>query len=386
MNKEELKSLLEKFDAGHCTAEEVGMLESWYLQWRTDEEIDLADAEAEQRIDHIWSRLDEEPKVQKTPLRLWPRFAAAAVILITLSSGLFFYLHRGGSTPAMIAKQDVPAGGNKAYLTLADGKRIVLNNAANGQLAKETGVAISKSAEGQLVYTLSDQSIARNAKPIYNKIETPKGGQYQIVLPDGTKVWLNSASSLRFPATFTNVKTREVELSGEAYFEVAHNKKLPFIVKTARQELSVLGTHFNLSSYADEEVTKTTLLQGAVLIHRLGDIVNPVEGKDFAVLKPGQQATLRKTIQTGPADIEMATAWKEGNFLFNALDLKSILRQLSRWYDVEVDYSHVPENRFFTGFISRSVNLSKVLEMLEKTGGMEFEIDHKTIKVINLKH
>jgi transmembrane sensor len=386
MNKEELKSLLEKFDAGHCTAEEVGMLENWYLQWRTDEEIDLADAEAEQRIDHIWSRLDEEPKVQKTPLRLWPRFAAAAVILITLSSGLFFYLHRGGSTPAMIAKQDVPAGGNKAYLTLADGKRIVLNNAANGQLAKETGVAISKSAEGQLVYTLSDQSIARNAKPIYNKIETPKGGQYQIVLPDGTKVWLNSASSLRFPATFTNVKTREVELSGEAYFEVAHNKKLPFIVKTARQELSVLGTHFNLSSYADEEVTKTTLLQGAVLIHRLGDIVNPVEGKDFAVLKPGQQATLRKTIQTGPADIEMATAWKEGNFLFNALDLKSILRQLSRWYDVEVDYSHVPENRFFTGFISRSVNLSKVLEMLEKTGGMEFEIDHKTIKVINLKH
>jgi transmembrane sensor len=386
MNKEELKSLLEKFDAGHCTAEEVGMLESWYLQWRTDEEIDLADAEAEQRIDHIWSRLDEEPIVQKTPLRLWPRFAAAAVILITLSSGLFFYLHRGGSTPAMIAKQDVPAGGNKAYLTLADGKRIVLNNAANGQLAKETGVAISKSAEGQLVYTLSDQSIARNAKPIYNKIETPKGGQYQIVLPDGTKVWLNSASSLRFPATFTNVKTREVELSGEAYFEVAHNKKLPFIVKTARQELSVLGTHFNLSSYADEEVTKTTLLQGAVLIHRLGDIVNPVEGKDFAVLKPGQQATLRKTIQTGPADIEMATAWKEGNFLFNALDLKSILRQLSRWYDVEVDYSHVPENRFFTGFISRSVNLSKVLEMLEKTGGMEFEIDHKTIKVINLKH
>lgn len=386
MNKEELKSLLEKFDAGHCTAEEVGMLESWYLQWRTDEEIDLADAEAEQRIDHIWSRLNEEAEVQKRPLRLWPRFAAAAVLLIALSSGLFFYFNRGGSTPAMIAKHDVPAGGNKAYLTLADGKRIVLNNAANGQLAKETGVAISKSADGQLVYTLSDQSIARNAEPIYNKIETPKGGQYQIVLPDGTKVWLNSASSLRFPATFTNVKTRVVELSGEAYFEVAHNKKLPFIVKTARQELSVLGTHFNLSSYADEDVTKTTLLEGAVLIHRLGNIVKPVEGKDFVVLKPGQQANLRKTIQTGPADIEMATAWKEGNFLFKELDLKSILQQLSRWYDVEVDYSHVPENRFFTVFISRSVNLSKVLEMLEITGGIQFEIDHKTIKVINLKH
>ncbi|RQO74817.1 anti-sigma factor [Pedobacter sp. KBW06] len=386
MNKEELKSLLEKFDAGHCTAEEVGMLESWYLQWRTDEEIDLADAEAEQRIDHIWSRLDEEPEVQKTPLRLWPRFAAAAVILIALSSALFFYFHRGGSTPAMIAKQDVPAGGNKAYLTLADGKRIVLNDAANGQLAKETGVAISKSADGQLIYTLSDQGTAQITQPRYNKIETPKGGQYQVVLPDGTKVWLNSASSLRFPAMFTNLKTREVELNGEAYFEVAHNKKQPFIVKTARQELSVLGTHFNLSSYADEDVTKTTLLQGAVLIRRLGDIVNPVEGKDFAVLKPGQQATLRKSIQTGPADIEMATAWKEGNFLFKELDLKSILRQLSRWYDVEVDYSHVPENRFFMGFISRSVNLSKVLEMLEIAGGIQFEIDEKTIKVINLKH
>lgn len=386
MNKEELKSLLEKFDAGHCTAEEVGMLESWYLQWRTDEEIDLADAEAEQRIDHIWSRLDEDPEVQKTPLRLWPRFAAAAVILIALSSALFFYLHRGGSTPAMIAKQDVPAGGNKAYLTLADGKRIVLNDAANGQLAKETGVAISKSAGGQLIYTLSDQGTAQTTQPRYNKIETPKGGQYQVVLPDGTKVWLNSASSLRFPAMFTNLKKREVELDGEAYFEVAHNKKQPFIVKTARQELSVLGTHFNLSSYAEEEVTKTTLLQGAVLIHRLGAIVNPVEGKDFAVLKPGQQATLRQHIQTGPADIEMATAWKDGNFLFNELDLKSILQQLSRWYDVEVDYSHVPENRFFTVFISRSVNLSKVLEMLEIAGGIQFEIDHKTIKVINLKH
>lgn len=387
MNKEELKSLLEKFDAGQCTAEEVGMLESWYLQWRTDEEIDLADAEAEQRIDHIWSRLDEEPEVQKTPLRLWPRFAAAAVILIALSSGLFFYLHRGGSTPVSIAKQDVPAGGNKAYLTLADGKRIVLSDAANGELAKETGVAISKSADGQLIYTLSALSnTAKTGQPIYNKIETPKGGQYQVVLPDGTKVWLNSASSLRFPAMFTNLKKREVELNGEAYFEVAHNKKQPFIVKTARQELSVLGTHFNLSSYAEEDVTKTTLLQGAVLVHRLGNILNPIEGKDFALLKPGQQATLRKTIQTGPADIEMATAWKDGNFLFNELDLKSILQQLSRWYNVEVDYSHVPENRFFTVFISRSVNLSKVLEMLEIAGGIQFEIDQKTIKVINLKH
>lgn len=386
MKREELKSLLEKFDAGQCTAEEIGMLDSWYLQWRTDEEIDLSDAEAEQRIDHIWSRLDEGQEVQKRPLRLWPRIAAAAVILIAFSSGLFFYLHPGASTPAMIAKQDVPAGGNKAYLTLADGKRIVLNDAANGQLAKETGVAISKSADGQLIYTLSDQSTAKSTQPIYNKIETPKGGQYQVVLPDGTKVWLNSASSLRFPAMFTNLKKREVELDGEAYFEVAHNKKLPFIVKTARQELSVLGTHFNLSSYADEEVTKTTLLQGAVLINRLGNVVNPVEGKDFAVLKPGQQATLRKTIQTGPADIEMATAWKDGNFLFNELDLKSILQQLSRWYNVEVDYSHVPENRFFTVFISRSVNLSKVLEMLEIAGGIQFEIDNKTIKVINLKN
>lgn len=386
MNREELKSLLEKFDAGHCNAEEIGMLESWYLQWRTDEEIDLADAEAEQRIAHIWSRLDEGPEVQKRPLRLWPRFAAAAVLLIALSSGLFFYFNRSTSVPALLVKQDIPAGGNKAYLTLADGKRIALNDAANGQLAKETGVAISKSADGQLVYTLSDQSTNERTQPVYNKIETPKGGQYQIVLPDGTKVWLNSASSLRFPAMFTNVKTREVVLNGEAYFEVAHNKKQPFVVKTDRQELTVLGTHFNLSSYAGEEVTKTTLLQGAVLINRLGNVINPIEGKDFVVLKPGQQATLRKTIQTGPADIEMATAWKDGNFLFNELDLKSILQQLSRWYNVEVDYSHVPENRFFTVFISRSVNLSKVLEMLEITGGIQFEIDKKTIKVINLKH
>ncbi|AOM78729.1 FecR family protein [Pedobacter steynii] len=384
MNKEELKSLLEKFEAGHCTPEETGMLESWYLQWRTEEDIDLAEAEAEQRIDHIWSRLEVAEGIQKRPLRLWSHFArAAAVILITLSTGLFFYFNsREEARP--VVKQDVAAGGNKAYLTLADGKRIVLTNAANGELARQSGVEISKTANGQLIYTLADQKPLKAGTTMYNTIETPKGGQYQVVLPDGTRVWLNSASSLRFPATFANLEKRSVVLKGEAYFEVAHNKKQPFIVKTAKQELVVLGTHFNLSSY-DEEETRTTLLKGAVLINRLGNVLNPVEGKDFVVLKPGEQSVLEKSIRIDRADLEMATAWKDGNFLFNEVNLKRILQQLSRWYNVDVDYTNVPDNRSFTVFISRSVNLSKVLEMIEITGGIQLEIENKTIKVINLK-
>lgn len=379
MTKQELKTLLEKFDAGQCTAEEIGMLESWYLEWRSEETIDFEEAEAERRVDQIWDRLKLDVQIKEKKL-LWPRIAAAAVLILSLSLGLYFYQSHSLVMKQELVQQDVAPGGNKAYLTLADGKRITLTDVANGELAKQAGVAIRKSADGQLIYKLSDR-ISASDKPVYNTIETPNGGQYQIILPDGTKVWLNAASILKFPSSFAGLKERRVDLNGEGYFEVSHNAGQPFIVKTRQQEVFVLGTHFNIASYTGE-TTITTLLKGAVMVRRAGKIVNPLEGVDFAVLKPGEQSELKEKIIVGPADLEMVTAWKDGMFIFNRTKLQSILMQLSRWYNVRVDYSDVPKDRAFSGAILRASNLSSVLKMLNETSGIKFKIEDNTIKII----
>ncbi len=380
MNEQKAIVLLKKYEDGTISPEEKIRLETWYLQEAADSSNQLSNKELDESFNYLKKQLPVKSVKQRV---LWPLVAAAASLFLVIGMGLYF--NRLYDPIQNAGVQDVAAGGNKAFLTLADGKRITLTDAANGQLARQAGVEIRKSADGQLVYTVAEQKEADQITPVYNTIETPKGGQYQVSLPDGTKVWLNAASSLRFPAFFTGLKERRVELSGEAYFEVAHNMKQPFIVKTTKQEVTVLGTHFNISSYRDEETTKTTLLQGAVLIHRQGNIPDPKEGKDFAVLKPGEECLLNQTIKTGPADTEMATAWKDGNFQFNDLDLQSVMRQLSRWYNVDVDYSNVPKGRIFTAFISRSVNLSEVLKMLEVAGGIQFKIENKTIKIMNLK-
>lgn len=388
MDKTDIKRLLEKFDAGQCTAEEIASLESWYLQWRVEEPMDLLEADADRAVDRIWDRLQADEiqvdEIKKRSLRLWPKIAAAASIIVCLFAATYFYQNRIRVTDQLV-KNDVPAGGNKAYLILGNGQRITLTDAANGALAKEAGVQVNKSADGQLTYTISDRGADVSGHPVYNTIETPKGGKYQVRLPDGTNVWLNAASKLKFPASFANLKERKVELNGEAYFEVAHNKSQPFIVKTHQQEVKVLGTHFNVNSYDDEGATKTTLLEGAVLVSRNGKTTGLKEGQDCAHLKPGEQCTLNQFIEVTDADVEMAIAWKDGNFLFNDLDLQSIMKQLARWYDVGVDYSNMPRDRIFTGFISRDVNLSKVLKMLEVTGGIKFGIQDKTIKIMNLK-
>jgi transmembrane sensor len=378
MNKQELKTLLEKFDAGQCTAEEIGTLESWYLVWRSEETIDFEEAEAERRVDQIWDRLKLDVEVKKK-IVLWPRIAAAAVLLLSLSLGLYFYHSHSLASKQELVQQDAAPGGNKAYLTLADGKRITLTDVANGELAKQAGVAIRKSADGQLIYQLSDRGTASD-KPVYNTIETPNGGQYQVILPDGTKVWLNAASVLKFPSSFAGLKERRVDLSGEGYFEVSHNAKQPFIVKSRQQEVLVLGTHFNITSYTGE-TTITTLLKGAVMVRRSGKIANPLEGEDFAVLKPGEQSELKEKITISPADLEMATAWKDGLFIFNKTKLQNILMQLSRWYNVHVDYSDVPKDRALSGAIKRESNLSSVLKMLYETSRINFIIEDNTIKM-----
>jgi transmembrane sensor len=289
---------------------------------------------------------------------VWYKYAAVAAVLLLVGASLYFVLHsnRGLPKQAKVAN-DVAPGGNKAVLTLANGSTIVLDSAHNGVLAKQGNSIINKTGDGKLVYRAS--ATADNEVPQINTVTTPRGGQYHIVLPDGSDVWLNAASSISYPTIF-NGKTRRVEITGEAYFEVTKNAAMPFIVKSPRAEVDVLGTHFNIMAYADEDVMKTTLLEGAVKI-----IANGSSG----ILKPGQQAVLNNKDElsiNNDADDEIA--WKNGLFQFRGADIRSIMRQAARWYNVDVVFEGKVPVKQYTGRISRNVKASALLNMLKYTG------------------
>lgn len=319
-----------------------------------------------------------EPTKPNHNLLLWAKFSAAAVGLLFLSFGFYNYLHKNKPVvQKSIAKINPPQhdalpGSSKAVLTLANGKTIILDNAHNGTLAKEGNTVVNKTADGKLVYNLSNLA-DDNAAPSINTINTPRGGEYQVILPDGTKVWLNAASSIRFPTRFTG-NSRDVEISGEAYFEVTKNKLMPFRVKTERADIEVLGTHFNVMAYGDEKLMKTTLLEGAV---------NIKSGSLTYKLKPGQQAQVNATGNTkvtSDIDIEDEVAWKNGIFQFRDAGIDVILRQASRWYDVNVTYQGKIPQKEFTGRLSRNVKASELLKMIQYTG-IAVHIEGKNIIV-----
>lgn len=304
--------------------------------------------------------------------------AAACLALTVASVAAIFYKNyptlNFSDLTALPAEKDIHPGGNKAILTLADGKAIVLNEAADGELLKAAGILIRKTGNGQLVYEVAaDQRGA--ASNTYNTITTPKGGTYQVILPEGTKVWLNAASSIKFNASFTSLKERKIELTGEAYFEVTKDVKHPFKVHTAKQEVTVLGTHFNISSYADESMLKTTLFEGSVKVSNLHKM------EDQVILKPGQQSVIANgKITVDQADIDEVLAWKNGLFVFNDEPLEHIMKKVSRWYDVEVIYEPgLDKNKLFGGSVSRFDKVSKVLRQLELTGGVHFKIEEGRI-------
>jgi transmembrane sensor len=327
----------------------------------------------------IFNKISAEIQVQPVArnLSLWKKVLAAATIVMI--SGISLYIYRQHmpdlTAPKTEIVNDVKPGSNQAVLTLANGKRIVLNTSVNGEIAEQSGIRIRKTADGQLIYTLSDSGTAANtgAGATFNTIETPKGGQYQINLPDGTRVWLNAASSLKYPVRFDE-KERKVSLQGEGYFEVAKDKHKPFKVNSGSQELEVLGTHFNINSYADEPSSKTTLLEGAVRLFP--------HGGQGLILSPGQQAVLASgRMKVAMVDPEEVLAWKNGNFVFNDEGLETIMRKISRWYDVEVSYQRKPADLTFTGVVSRSKNISAVLNALDKTGKVHFKVDGKKVTV-----
>jgi ferric-dicitrate binding protein FerR (iron transport regulator) len=375
MKEQDAKDLLNKYLTGNCTDEEKGLVETWYLQHEIKDLPQISEEDKEKQLDEVFSSLPI-PHNPKRHIFSWPGIAAAAVALITLGSALYFYHHKLPKQE-VAPKQyvnDIKPGGNKAVLTLADGRKVTLDNAANGDIAKQAGVTITKTKDGQLVYEVAKVNEDPDAPNSLNTITTPKGGQYQISLPDGSNVWLNAASSLRYPLRF-NKKERKVELTGEAYFEVSHNPAIPFKVKTNTQEVEVLGTHFNISSYQDDENIKTTLLEGSVK-------VSQIQSKASKLLKPGQQAIVTNTINITNVDPEQAIAWKENLFMFNEDNLDHIMRMIARWYNVDVVFNDDSlKTELYSGSVSKFVNVSHVLKKLELLGGIQFTVEDRTIKI-----
>ena len=331
------------------------------------------------KIQHTIAEENSKTTTLSLSVALWRKIAAAVVILVTLSAGTFYYFSGQKNTNDLV--QDIAPGGNKAVLTLANGEKIILTDAKNGELAAQGGVVVTKLADGKIVYTVKPGK-AGNATP--NTIETPKGGQYLIVLPDGSKVLLNAASVLTYPASFADLKERRVQLKGEAYFEVAKvimkdrgakhkERRMPFIVVTDKQEIKVLGTHFNVNSYADETLTKTTLIEGSVLVEAAGT---------KKVLTPGTQAIVGPDgLTITEANIDEVLAWKNGYFLFESEDIESVMRKISRWYDVEVVFEGDRPKDGFGGTVSRFSNVSKVLQKLQLTNKVHFKIEERRIIV-----
>lgn len=321
--------------------------------------ISMADEASSRRIRHLQ----------------WKKIAVAAAITIVLGAAGYWWLVRDRITEVAVTEnkpavlRDVQPGGNKAILTLGDNSSIVLDSAANGKLAQQGNTVINKTKDGELRYEQS----GRKYEVAYNTLATPRGGQYQLVLPDGSKVWLNAASSIRYPTAFTGSE-RKVTVTGEVYFEVAHNVTKPFVVSVDETTIEVLGTHFNINSYSEEKSIRTTLLEGKVRVVAKGQ---------SGVLQPGQQAEWKSEglAIINDVDIEKTMAWKEGKFLFEHDALPDIMRQISRWYDVDIIYEGTPPANRFSGIISRNRNLSEILSMLAATKNIHFTIEGKKIIV-----
>lgn len=349
----------------------------------SDSSFEIAeDAELLARMQaNIRHRIQAPARQGRVVRRRFVSMAAAAVIFLVAGVAAWWWWPSAKQVPEAATAQktstlpmDVRPGGQRAILKLADGTEITLDSAGNGMVARQGAIKVIKQEDGRISYDRQQQAVTET---LYNTITTPKGGQYQLLLADGSRVWLNAASSLRFPVAFTGAQ-RTVELQGEGYFEIAHNAAKPFLVRTNNQEVQVLGTHFNINAYADEPTVRTTLLEGKVKVQSTGSHTPAA-----VTLQPGQQAVCAGNgtfTLANQVDVEEVMAWKNGLFYFKSADLATILRQAARWYDVDIEYDEKITQRF-SGQISRNVNASQLLSILELTGKVRFEITGKKIKV-----
>ncbi|PRD48824.1 FecR family protein [Sphingobacterium haloxyli] len=390
--------LFQKFLQRQCTAEELTQLYRYFdIEENADmlkelilkalnREVDTAEIAAQQpHLSNLFDKIEEKiqtpaPSPRYRPLNAAHWMAVAATVALVAFVSLFAYRHIKHKPEEQIAVQvnSYPQpGSDRAELTLFNGKKIVLNELGQDQLLQEAGITVSNTSEGLVIYRVDDDKVDQ-ADHALNTMRTPRGGQYQLILADGTKVWLNASSSLIFPSHFSGSK-RSVKLEGEGYFEVAHDATKPFFVQTAESEVEVLGTTFNVMAYPEEQKSQITLLTGSVHVKR---------GEEAMRLTPGQQAEIQRKetgIRVRAVDIEPVIAWKNGIFLFDQSELPQVMRQIGRWYNAEVVYGgEVPEVSL-TGMVSRQDPLATLLSILERAGGVHFDVQKNKIMVKQLK-
>ncbi|WP_342332614.1 FecR domain-containing protein [Pedobacter sp. FW305-3-2-15-E-R2A2] len=392
-SSDQLYILFKKYLDNTCSFEETQRLMN-YFELDEDQELlrdiivdvlEIQDEsyEANVAIAEVLAKVDRDlfiqiqtaaaiPAGKNKTVKLWLKIAAVAAALAIVCTGVYFFNYKSGKlpAPAVVSVKDVNPGDFGATLTLANGRKISLANASKGEIGRESGMVITKSADGRLVYEINENVSDPNAS---NTLSTARGETYQVRLPDGSVVYLNAASSLTYTPSLIENGKRVVKLTGEGYFEIAKDKQHPFIVKTDRQEVEVLGTHFNISSYADDEVEKTTLLEGSVKLSAAGS---------SRILKPGQQARLSgDKIQINEIDTDLAVAWKNNEFVVQSERIETIMKMIGRWYNVEVIYIGEKTRQRFSGSVSRFDKMSKVLEIVESTGEAHFEVKGRTVYV-----
>jgi len=377
-----IQDIIKKYLRGRATKDEERQLFSFYrfierrqVDWDDTEHGNKADVE-NNILEKINDRIGERRQASKhspSPFKWWKAVAA----IIFLCGTIYFLLDRERVGTESKPEMAIRPGSDKAYLQLADGRIVYLDSSANEDISSISGLTVHMVEKGELVYTETDNA---NNKEEMNTITVPKGGQFKVTLADGTSVWLNASSSLTYPARFSG-RERRVKLTGEAYFDVSKRRQegsasesIPFIVETDKQLVEVLGTVFNINAYADESAVRTTLVSGSVK-------VTPAGGHSPKILKPGQQSILAKgTFDVEQVHTEQPVAWRHGDFTFDEMPLEEIMRQLARWYDIEVTYQGEVGKVEFGGSISRSKNIREVLDVLELTG-VQFTVKGRRIMV-----
>lgn len=373
MNELELKNLLKRFREGNCTEEEKELLETWFdlksgsTEWSWENE-----GEKEAVRSRMAAGLRDAVRAEKPRSFRIGYWSAAASILLVLMAGWYVVKLRKNN---LVEKSDyrqavVAPGTTQAMLTLSDGSSVLVDDAAKGVVSNEGNTQVIKTDDGELAYQEKGANTGAAAR---NTLYVPRGGTFQVTLPDGSRVWLNSSTSMTFLAGNSGTE-RLVELKGEAYFEVKQDKKRPFRVLSNGTEVLVTGTHFNVSAYEDDNHVAATLAEGQVIVSK---------NQEKQVLKPGQQATIGSsgTIKVAEVDVESALAWKEGYFVFEEQDLPTIMKMVARWYDVEVEYKGTPPSQRFGGTFSKSKGLDGLLTYLEQLSTIHFTKQGKKITI-----
>jgi len=380
MQRQTFLHLLTKYSDGNATDAEQRLLEEYYRRLEISSDFEITEQEQEELQLLMLRNIKQAISPKTVTLNTKPSFKwwyAAASILLICSVASYMYLNNAKSvkTDKQYAFQPIKPGSNKATLTLSNGKTLVLNAASNGLLATQGSTKVIKGANGQIIYD-AESATNVSAAADNNTITIPRGGQYQVILPDGSKVLLNAASSLTYPTAFSG-NTRTVVLTGEAYFEISKNKLKPFIVQANGTAVKVLGTHFEISAYQDDDAVTTTLLEGSV---------NMEKGATSTKLKPGEQGIAihsRNTINVQQANMEQVMAWTRGQFVFNDVSIKEVMKIASRWYDVDVEYHGNVQYKKFGGTTSKYKNITELLDNMSAAGGIHYKIDGRRVILMN---